>query len=77
MRKRKPINRRKRPPVCVCGHLPVTVKHKSRYLVACPDGMACSMRGEWKTTEQAAIKSWNTVIESTRTTAPKSKDWPL
>lgn len=52
--------------VCVCGHQPVTVKHKSRYMVACPDGMACSMRGEWKSTEQAAIKSWNTVIESAR-----------
>lgn len=52
--------------VCVCGQKAVTVKHKSRYLVACPDSMACSMRGEWKTTEQAAIKSWNTAIESNR-----------
>ena len=57
--------------VCVCGQLPCTVKHKSRYLVACPDACACSMRGEWKTTEQAAIKSWNTVVESARHQDPE------
>lgn len=52
--------------VCVCGQMPCTVKHKSRYLVACPDSMACSIRGQWKTTEEAAIKSWNLAVQSAR-----------
>lgn len=63
--------------VCVCGQEPVTVKHKSRYLVACPDSLRCSMRGEWKGTEQEAIASWNTARKAHGTTVLESKDEPL
>lgn len=67
MEKIKPSEQEKEAPgVCVCGQVPCTVKHKSRWLVACPDAVACSMRGQWKSTEQAAIKSWNTATESAR-----------
>ena len=52
--------------VCVCGHLPVTVKHKSWYLLACPCALVCAVRGTWETTEQAAIKSWNTEVQAAR-----------
>ena len=55
-----------RRPVCVCGRQPCIVKCRSRYLAACPAAMECAMRGEWKTTEQAAIKSWNAEIEAVR-----------
>jgi hypothetical protein len=48
----------------VCGRNPVITKCKSKYLVACPAALVCSMRGNWKTNEQAAIKSWNDAIES-------------
>lgn len=52
--------------MCVCGQLPVTVKHKSRYMLACPDSMNCAIRGQWETNEQAAIKSWNVAVQSAR-----------
>lgn len=50
----------------MCGRYPCTTKHKSRCLVACPDGMVCAMRGTWQTNEQAAIKSWNDAVKSAR-----------
>lgn len=52
--------------VCVCGRLPCTTKHKRLWLVACPDGMACAMRGTWQTNEQAAIKSWNDAVTAAK-----------
>lgn len=52
--------------VCVCGRDPVITKHKSRYLVACPAALECSMRGQWKTNEQAAIKSWNDAVKAAK-----------
>lgn len=52
--------------VCVCGHLPCTVKHKSKYLLACPDGLYCAIRGLWCTNEQEAIKSWNGAVQTAR-----------
>ena len=52
--------------MCVCGKLPCTVKCKRLWLVACPDGMKCCMRGNWKTNEQAAIKSWNDAVKAAK-----------
>ena len=49
--------------MCVCGHLPVTVKSGKRYMLACPDVMRCALRSVWATNEQAAIKSWNLAIK--------------
>lgn len=51
---------------CVCGQLPCTVKHKSKYLLACPDGLHCAIRGLWCTNEQEAIKSWNDAVQTAR-----------
>lgn len=59
--------------MCVCGQVPVTVKHKSRYMLACPDSMNCTIRGQWETTEQAAIKNWNTAIQAARHTKEPTK----
>lgn len=50
----------------MCGHRPCTVKHKSKYLLACPDSMACTMRSRWKSNEQDAIKDWNDAVRSAR-----------
>lgn len=58
------------PAVCVCGNHPATVKHKSRYMVCCPAAMTCAIRGEWKGTEQQAIKSWNVAVQSARRKRP-------
>lgn len=52
--------------VCVCGHMPVTVKHKGKYLVACPAALVCAVRGQWETNEQAAIKTWNIAVQAAR-----------
>ena len=52
--------------MCVCGREPCITKHKSKYLVACPAALECSMRGQWKSNEQAAIKSWNDAVKAAR-----------
>ena len=52
--------------VCVRGQLPVTVKHKAKYLVACPAALVCAVRGTWETNEQAAIKAWNVAVQAAR-----------
>lgn len=54
------------PRVCVCGREPCMVKHKGRYMMACPTITDCAMRSRWATTEQAAIKDWNARIESVK-----------
>lgn len=54
------------PRVCVCGREPCMVKHKSKYMLACPVLTECAMRSRWATTEQAAIKAWNVEIESAK-----------
>lgn len=54
------------PCVCVCGRRPCTVKHKSQYMISCPDTMRCAMRSRWKSNEQEAIKDWNTTIQERR-----------
>lgn len=50
----------------MCGRLPATVKHKSKYLVACPAALVCATRGTWETNEQAAIKTWNVAVKTAR-----------
>lgn len=54
------------PRVCVCGRRPAIVKCKSGWLAACPNAMACAIRGNWGTNEQQAIKSWNTAVQAAR-----------
>lgn len=60
MSKEKPKKKKAAP--CVCGRAPCMVEHKARYMYACPDMLACSMRGLWKSTEQAAVHEWNTTV---------------
>ena len=52
------------PRVCECGRKPVTVKHRSRYMVSCPDTTNCAMRSGWRSDEQQAIKDWNVAVMS-------------
>lgn len=54
------------PRVCVCGAEPCIVKCKSRYMVSCRRQHTCAMRSRWASTEQGAIKDWNTTIENER-----------
>ena len=63
MAKPKEEKKPETPRVCVCGRTPCTVKHKSKYLLACPDSLTCSVRSRWASTEQAAITSWNAAVE--------------
>ena len=50
----------------MCGHLPVTVRYKGKYMLACPAALICATRGTWETDEQAAIKAWNVAVQSAR-----------
>ena len=43
------------PNVCVCGKLPVTVKCRNGFMLACPDTKRCTVRSRWMRPEQAAI----------------------
>jgi hypothetical protein len=42
------------------------VKCTSGWLAACPDAINCTIRGQWATNEQQAIKSWNTAVQIAR-----------
>ena len=54
------------PSVCVCGNLPVTVKCRTGYILACPDLRHCSVRSRWTKQEQAAIHEWNVAVKEAR-----------
>lgn len=49
---------------CICGRVPCTVKHKSRYMLSCPAQNACAMRSRWKGSEELAIKDWNDAVRA-------------
>lgn len=51
---------------CVCGTAPCIVKHKNKYMLACPDMLVCSMRSRWATNEQAAITDWNVTVQAAK-----------
>lgn len=51
---------------CICGRVPCTVKHRSRYMLSCPAQNICAMRSRWKGTEQDAVKDWNNAVQAAR-----------
>lgn len=54
------------PQKCVCGHTPVVVKHRSKYMCVCTNTLHCTMRGLWFGKEEQAIKSYNTAVDEAR-----------
>lgn len=52
--------------MCVCGKLPVTVKCKCGFMLACPGLKHCTVRSRWMQSEQAAIHDWNANILEAR-----------
>lgn len=60
----KPKEEKAVPAVCVCGAAPCLVNHRKRHMVCCPSTLSCAKRSRWWTNEQAAIKDWNTIVNS-------------
>ena len=54
------------PARCICGRKPCTVKHKGRHMVSCTAQDKCAMRSRWKSSEQEAVKDWNTAVNAAR-----------
>ena len=48
--------------ICVCGKLPVTVKCRAGFMLACQDTKHYTVRSRWMRSKQAAIHDWNTAV---------------
>lgn len=48
---------------CVCGKNAYLVKHNNKYMYGCVDIKNCCTRSVWCSSEQEALKSWNTIIQ--------------